>query len=52
MPRLVRIAERVERFAAFAFAAWRCLFKQDLFGGTIFFAATTQLQLNKIICKI
>jgi hypothetical protein len=40
MPRLVRMAERTERFAAFAFSAWRNLFKQDLFGGTIFLAAT------------
>jgi len=39
----------VERFAAFAFSAWRNLFKQDLFGGTIFLAATDITPINKTI---
>jgi hypothetical protein len=43
------MAERVERFAAFAFSAWRNLFKQDLFGGTIFLAATDITPINKTI---
>jgi hypothetical protein len=51
MPKLVRIAERAERFAAFAFSAWRNLFKQDLFGGTIFFAATENSEYKTVYVK-